>query len=206
MKISEILNNFIISEASIHDQHRFKAIFMSGSPGAGKTFIAKKLFRNTGLRPINIDDLVELRIRKTGKQPDYDKEVYTELYPKLMKKMDYYISNNTGLLIDTTGKNFNSVKRKTENLKNIGYDVAMVFVDVPKDVAEKRIKKRQEEIGRSIPQDYFEESYKIIKENLPRYKQLFGKNFFYIINDEKTSNYNTESIKIYKFLNKKVEN
>lgn len=206
MRIYEILNNLSLLEASIYDQHRFKAVFMSGSPGAGKTYISKKLFKNTGLRPINTDDLVELRIRKTGKQPDYDKEVYTELYPKLMKKMDYYISNNTGLLIDTTGKNFESVKRKAEKLKNLGYDVAMVFVDAPKEVAEERIRKRQEEIGRSIPKDYFEEAYNTIKNNLPKYKQMFGRNFFYIINDGKNSNYNTESIRIYKFLNRKVEN
>ncbi|MCS7317086.1 MAG: zeta toxin family protein [Candidatus Dojkabacteria bacterium] len=204
MLIAEIISKTLYE--GVYDPHRFKAIFMAGTPGSGKTYISKKLFSNTGLKSINIDDLVELRIRKTGKQPDYATEVEKELYPKLRSRFSYYIENGMGLLIDVTGGNFTSVKNKIDKLKNAGYEIAMIYVESPKEEAWKRVLKRKEKTGRFVEKEFFDKTYENIKKNIPIYKSIFGKNFFHIINSEKETNYHSESIRIYKFLNKEKFN
>ena len=35
----------------VNDPHIFKAVFMAGGPGSGKSFVAQKLLGGTGLRP-----------------------------------------------------------------------------------------------------------------------------------------------------------
>ena len=45
-----LINEIILPvDEGVHDPHIFKAVFMAGSPGAGKSTIANKLFAGTGL-------------------------------------------------------------------------------------------------------------------------------------------------------------
>ena len=65
MKISDLLNETSLHEGP-HDPHIFKAVFMAGAPGAGKTTTSKKLLGGTGLRELNVDAFYNL-MRHSGK-------------------------------------------------------------------------------------------------------------------------------------------
>ena len=57
MLINEI--NQPVDEGA-YDPHIFKAVFMAGSPGAGKSTVANMLFRGSGLKVLNVDAFWQL--------------------------------------------------------------------------------------------------------------------------------------------------
>lgn len=68
--------NRLISEAlavqeavlleGINDKYIFKAVFLAGGGGSGKSFVAEKAFSNTGARFINSDSFFEYRLVKNN--------------------------------------------------------------------------------------------------------------------------------------------
>ena len=61
MKIYDILES--LSEGP-NDPAIFKAIFLAGGPGSGKSYVANKLLTGQGLRPVNSDDVYEYLAQK----------------------------------------------------------------------------------------------------------------------------------------------
>ena len=55
-----------------NDPHIFKAIFLAGGPGSGKTFVQKKLLSSTGLKPVNSDDMYEYLMKAQDLPMDPD--------------------------------------------------------------------------------------------------------------------------------------
>ena len=62
----------------INDPGVFKAVFMAGGPGSGKSLAAKKLgFSTMGLRPVNSDSSFEMGLKIAGlslKMPESEDE------------------------------------------------------------------------------------------------------------------------------------
>lgn len=85
-------------DEGVNDPHTFKAVFMAGAPGSGKTTIANKLFGGTGLRQLNVDKFWHLWNKK-GKEADYDKFWY-----RYRIQHNYFTRTRLGLLIDGTAK------------------------------------------------------------------------------------------------------
>ena len=50
MKLHELIQDM---EEGVNDPHIFKAVFMAGGPGSGKSFVAKKMLAGTGLKMLN---------------------------------------------------------------------------------------------------------------------------------------------------------
>ena len=48
----------------VYDPNIFKAVFMAGGPGSGKSFIAGKTAGGLGLKTINSDDAFERILKK----------------------------------------------------------------------------------------------------------------------------------------------
>ena len=63
-----ILENIYDSlNEGINDPGVFKAVFMAGGPGSGKSLAAKKIgFGTMGLRTVNSDTSVEMGLKKAG--------------------------------------------------------------------------------------------------------------------------------------------
>ena len=67
MKSFKQFHNTIVINEGINDPAIFKAVFMAGGPGSGKTFIAGKTALTTlGLVLINSDDIFEKALKKAG--------------------------------------------------------------------------------------------------------------------------------------------
>ena len=59
-------NTYDSLNEGINDPGVFKAVFMAGGPGSGKSLAAKKLgFGSMGLRPVNSDQSFEMGLKKT---------------------------------------------------------------------------------------------------------------------------------------------
>ena len=62
----------------VYDPKIFKAIFLAGGPGSGKSYVAGKTIRGEGLKVVNSDDAFEVLLKKAGlslQMPDKEAEL-----------------------------------------------------------------------------------------------------------------------------------
>ena len=84
-------------------------------------------------------------------------------------------------IIDGTGGQFGVIRNQKTKLEEDGYEVAMIFVDVPLETAIDRQASRGAEGGRTLDTKAIEKSWAAINKNIGPYEELFGNNFFHII-------------------------
>ena len=53
-------------QEGIQDPNIFKAFFLAGGPGSGKSYVVRKTTGGSGLRIVNSDDAFELYLKKAG--------------------------------------------------------------------------------------------------------------------------------------------
>ena len=63
--------NQILREG-VYDPGIFKAFFLAGGPGSGKTFVTRSAFGGTGLKLVNSDASFERGLKKAGFKKDKD--------------------------------------------------------------------------------------------------------------------------------------
>ena len=75
MKVNEIIKQV---EEGVDDPHIFKAVFMAGGPGSGKSYIAKsRLLKGGGLKIVNSDDIFEFKMDKAGLDYEDPEVIYS---------------------------------------------------------------------------------------------------------------------------------
>lgn len=180
MRLSEFINHNPVTEG-VNDPHIFKAVFMAGSPGAGKTTIARKLFGGTGLKALNVDRFWQLYQAK-GLEPDYD-----EFWKKYQQQDEMYVAGRLGLLIDGTAKNPTKMEAVKEKLELLGYETAMVFVNTDLETAVRRAEQRAQkpgpDQGRELDVDFIRDAWSRTQQALGNYQSMFGNNFFIVDNN-----------------------
>lgn len=113
-----------------------------------------------------------------------------------------HIDAGKEFLVDGTGGNYNEIAKQVERLESAGYDVAMIFIDVPMDTSIARDFSRGEKGGRRLGAKSVEKSWAAVNQNMPRYEELFGNDFFYIdaSENEFKNSINSISAEIKRFL------
>jgi len=193
------------------DPYQNKAIFFAGVPGAGKTFIARKLASVFyGLKQVNPDAAFKHLLRKKNlslKMPPAEeepREIERQRSKQIIgKQQQMYQQGNLGMLIDTTGRSYERVNGTKEELEAQGYDTMMVYVDADIETAVKRNRDRE----RSIPEKVLMQNFGAVKRNLPRFQELFGDKLFIIDNSMEKQDTISDSLSeleqtIKNFLNK----
>lgn len=169
-------------DEGVHDQHIFKAIFMAGSPGAGKSTIANKLFKGTGLKTLNVDSFWHLY--KTKQKPG-NYERYWELYKQ---QEGNFLDGRLGLIIDGTAKNPERMAKVKSDLESLGYDCAMVFVNTSLETSLERVHVRAhhgagKDAGRTIDPNFVKDAWEKTQKGLGALQSLFQGNFFIVDNN-----------------------
>jgi adenylate kinase family enzyme len=164
-----------------HDPHIFKAVFMSGSPGAGKTTVARMLFASSGLRSLNVDDFWKL-YKVKGREVDYEK--FWKLYTKREKPLR---DERLGLLIDGTGKNPNVIKKIKTELEELGYETIMIYVNVDLETTKQRAQARASDPnspdhGRHIDDEFITTTWNRVQGAKADLERIFGNGFFEVDN------------------------
>ena len=182
------LDNFkdFIDEG-VNDPGIFKAIYMAGGPGSGKSYVAFNVIpKSSGLKTINSDDLFELGMKKNDLDPDLRKgytskhtAVRTKAKQMTGKRQSIYMKGRLGLAIDGTGKDFKNIKTSSEMLKSFGYDTYMIFVNTSLEVALERNKQRQ----RSLPKALVIDSWNRVQNNIGKAQNYFGATNFIIVDN-----------------------
>ena len=217
MFIKEFVNdNLSFVDEGVYDPHIFKAVFMAGGPGSGKSYVAQKLLGSTGLRQINSDKLYELLAKKRDLDLSDPEQIFSpggqdarnKAKEITKRQQDTFLDGRLGLVIDATGRDYSLIQRQYAMLKNLGYDCYMVFVNTSLDVAIQRNKTR----SRSIPEYIVTKSWQGVQSNMGAFQRMFSPNKMLIVDNNKddkelvTQTLNTASRFIRSRLRTKPEN
>ena len=184
------LNSFAIQiNEGLYDPGIFKAFFLAGGPGSGKSFVTASAFAGTGLKLVNSDLAFEKDLKKAGlslKMPD-EEEYFRNIIRQRAKRtaitqLDTYIRGRLGLVIDSTGRDYDVIPRNASMLKQLGYDCYMVFVNTSLEVALERNKRRE----RSIPEYITTNSWNGVQNNIGKFQRLFGMSNFLVVDNNKS--------------------
>ena len=175
-------------QEGLYDPNIFKAFFMAGGPGSGKSYVVKKSTGGTGLKIVNSDEAFETLLKQAGlslKMPDNELIARDKIRDKAKaltdKRKGNYIEGRLGLIIDGTGKDYDKITKQASDLKNIGYDVHMIFVNTSLDVALENNQRRARTLKDSIVKD----SWNQVQKNMGKFQRYFGgANFIIVDNNE----------------------
>ena len=199
------MERFLIREG-LYDPGIFKAFFLAGGPGSGKTFVTKKITGGLGLKNVNSDTAFETALKKAGLSLDMPAsqekerdEIRARSKQLTAKRLDLYIMGRLGLVIDSTARDTKKIEIGLSALKRLGYDCYMVFVNTSLDVALARNAKRD----RKVPRDITIKSHKQIQANMGYLQRIFGMKNFIVIDNNK---FNEDILdKSYKMVRKVVK-
>ena len=204
---------------------------MAGGPGSGKSYVASELFAlpksddfgtvsyDNGLKLVNSDAAFELLLKKAGidmaelmKMKDADEEAWSlamairDRAKKLTKgTQQMYVQGRLGMIIDGTGKNYGKIEKQVKQLRSVGYDCYMVFVNTSLEVALERNAARD----RKLPQDMVTKMWDEVQQNLGKFQRLFKAKRFEIVDNSKygdSTPIDLVSKEIRKFLKQPVSN
>ena len=192
-------------EEGVDDPAIFKAIFLAGGPGSGKSFtVGKTGLSALGFRIVNSDEVFEFALKKVGlKATPKDifspkgQEVRKGAKKLTAKKMDLYLDGRLGLVIDGTGKDFSKIKKQATALKKIGYDVGMIFVNTNLETAIARDAKR----ARTLGSDKVKVMWREVQDNIGKFQNFFGGDFTVVDNSE-GANWQKATLGAYKKVSK----
>ena len=172
----------------LYDPNIFKAFFLAGGPGSGKTFVTKGSFGGTGLRMINSDTAFEVALKKNNlslKMPEDEAEardiVRARAKATTGSMMDLSIKGRLGMVVDGTGRDYDKIKNQVAQLRQLGYDCYMIFVNTSLSVALERNAKRE----RSVPEYITKKSWEAVQGNIGRFQNLFGMGNRVIVDNSK---------------------
>ena len=174
-------------KAGVYDPNIFKAVFMAGGPGSGKSWVASRTTGGLGLKVINSDDPFEIYLKREGlslKMPDTETAerdvVRTKAKRVTASKKRHAVEGRLGLIIDGTGHEYDKVANRASTLRLIGYEPSMVFVNTSLEVALARNEKR----ARSVKPALAKKSWQDVQNNMGKFQNFFGpKNFFIVDNN-----------------------
>lgn len=171
----------------VYDQHIFKAFFLAGGPGSGKSYVVSRTTGGSGLKLVNSDDAFENLLRKAGlslKMPSSEEEprdvVRGRAKEITAKKKANYLEGRLGLIIDGTGREAEKISFQKRQLEELGYDTYMIFVNTSLDVALQRNAER----SRSVPESIVTKSWKAVQSNIGKFNNMFRKGFIIVDNND----------------------
>tara|TARA_Y100001963_G_scaffold38642_1_gene53973 strand:- start:4498 stop:5472 length:975 start_codon:yes stop_codon:yes gene_type:complete len=100
------------------------------------------------------------------------------------EKQQASIEAGESFIVDGTGGQFGVIRNQKDKLEELGYDVGMIFVDIPLETSLARQQSRLEQGGRSLDAKAVERSWNAVSKNREPYRELFGDNFFHILASE----------------------
>ena len=185
----------------VNDPSIFKAVFLAGGPGSGKSFVVGKTsLKALGFRLINSDDLFEKGLKKAGLTTDPDdiasaqgQAVRASAKALTGKMLDRALAGRMGIVIDGTGKDYAKIKKQVDMVRGLGYAVHMIFVNTDLETALERNKSRP----RSLPDDMVKKMWKDVQNNIGKFQALF-RNKLTVVDNSTDSDINSATMAAYK--------
>lgn len=178
MKLYSIINE------SIEDKGIFKACFVVGIPGAGKSYTIQQI-KDGQIEPriVNTDKAFEFLSTTTGfditsKDPSPLKRSILDKSKILTKgQLLQYINGMLPLFVDSTSGDATNILRRKSLLESFGYDTALIWIDTDLEQALERARAR----SRFVSEDAIRSIHKRTKKNVEYLKNKFD--VFHTINN-----------------------
>jgi len=174
-------------QEGVYDPNILKAFFLAGGPGSGKSYVVKRGTGGLGMKIVNSDDVFEKYLKDAGlslKMPKSEEEPRDKLRARAKQvtsaRQANYVEGRLGLIIDGTGHDYDKIATQATKLKQLGYDVHMIFVNTSLDTALKRNAKRP----RSVPRSIVTKSWNDVQKNMGKFSQYFRQNFMVVDNND----------------------
>jgi predicted ABC-type ATPase len=180
------LQEFLISEG-IEDKGIFKAVFMAGHPGAGKTFVLNNIKAGSiSPRWVNTDKshIAKDKLKKLDKDSMFRwfHEHWNEGWPLIKDdvkrvnktQLTLYINSMLPLAVDGTSNSIDMMHRRRGILESFGYDCGMVFVNTDLETAIERASVRASKEGRDVKPDFIKSVYADMQKNKSYYRSKFN--------------------------------
>ena len=175
----------------VYDPSIFKAFFLAGGPGAGKSWVSARALSGMGLKVINSDNAFASKLKKEKMSLDFathdEKEIIkrdkirTKAKQVAGMQLGLALEGRLGIIIDSTARDVEKIQQEAQNLRAIGYDIHMVVVNTTLEVALERNRSRP----RVLPDAIVISSHKQIQNNLGRLQRVFGHRNFLIVDNNK---------------------
>lgn len=148
----------------IEDKGIFKAVFLAGHPGSGKSYTLSRI-KSGQIEPriVNTDKFVE-----HYKNADWMK-IGDRVRRLNNSQLVLYLNSMLPLAIDGTSGSISAMLRRRGLLESIGYDTAMVFVNTDLDTAIKRVQQRE----RKVDPEFIKKSFRQLNDNKAFYRSKF---------------------------------
>jgi cytidylate kinase len=177
----------------VYDKHIFKAFFLAGGPGSGKSWVARRTLGGTGMKVINSDAGFKRYAKQVGldlERMDKFNDDETRLKNKLRERskrgtktqLNLAIDGRLGLILDSTARDVDRIEDEKYTMDNLGYDTYMVFVNTSLETALRR--NQYVERGRPVPEHIVIKSHKEVQANRRRLMNIFGRNYVEVDNDK----------------------
>jgi uridine kinase len=127
-------------------------------------------------------------------------KIFNQARRDAKSKQAEIVDSGESLIVDGTGGIFGQIRNQKSDLEDKGYKTAMVFVDIPLEVALDRQEKRLQAGGRSLPAKSVEKSWNAVSKNKDKYSELFGENFFLVNTSDEDFDFDSVKSRLDKFL------
>ena len=181
-----------ISEG-VYDPNIFKAFFLAGGPGSGKSWVSQRTLSGMGLKVINSDNSFSRALEKEkmslnmatqdAKEIARRDEIRAKAKARTGVQLKLALEGRLGLILDSTARDVSRIEQEANTMKHIGYDVHMVFVNTSLEVALKRNQMR----ARKVPDAIVISNHKQVQQNIGKLQRIFGSNNFIIVDNNKVA-------------------
>lgn len=199
--MEKTLKDFIPLEEGVYDPGIFKAVFLAGGPGSGKSFIVGQTsLVALGLKLVNSDQAFERALQLAGMEATTD-NIFSSKGQSLRdrakfvtnKRQQGFIDGRLGLVIDGTGRDVKKILTQKTELEKLGYQTAMIFVNTDLDTAIDRDKARSRTLGK----DQISPMWRAVQNNIGQFQQHFRHNMF-IVDNSTDADYKSQTMNVYK--------
>ena len=179
-------------QEGVYDPNIFKAVFLAGGPGSGKSFVVRTTTGGLGLKIVNSDDIYEKDLEKAGLDAGKPEDIFSDegqairdrSKEKTAKRQSLWVDGRLGIIIDGTGKDVGKISRQKQLLDQVGYDCYMIFVNTSLEIAQERNMQRK----RKLQPKAVEQMWNAVQRNIGGFQRVFGgKNFIIVDNNENVS-------------------
>jgi predicted kinase len=156
-----------------------------------KSWVSKSALGGMGLKVIDSDGAFVSKLKKEKMTLNFaahnEKEIIKRDQIRSKSKqiagmqLNMALEGRLGIIIDSTARDVEKISSQAANLRAIGYDIHMVFVNTTLEVALERNRSRP----RQLPDAIVINSHKQIQKNMGRLQRIFGvRNFIVVDNNE----------------------
>ena len=148
---------------------------------------SETFFRLRGVRdkrPLTPEELEEYEAAKAFRIKE--RGLFIDSINQFRSQVGEICQVGSNFIIDGTAANYDSITRDADKYRKLGYDCAMIFVDIDTEVSKQRNLKRGEEGGRAIYTGIIDDQGERLPGHLQPYRVFFGSDRFFLVSNRGT--------------------